>query len=495
MKKTSHSFNNSNFYRFLSENKYPFLLILFIYSLVASVISLANYPYIDDIGRQLQGYTGFSAHYSRYLSELFAVSIQGSRHLTDTGLTSSIISASILSLASILVLYIFFGKTKIKWSAAISSVFIGLNPWFLEALSFRFDSPFLSLSILVVVLPFLFWKSPLLHFYLAGSFGVFLMCNSYQASSGIFILMTMTLVILNVTSHATLNMLWNRIFVSMAAFVTGLLVYFVQVKIFPPIFSESTDLGNVFDIPKNMLTNTVSYLGVIWKQSTNVWLVLFILIFILLGALFLTSSTKGKLPTSLYFVLYLILGGVLSYGVYMVFPIAYAEMRPRYSYGFGVFISFAMILLTQKETTLSWLKIKTPIAMLLSFYLLSFSFIFANSLKLENDYFISQSTILGSSLNEVLDNENRTVKMNRFVGDAPVFLNTIANYPILPALIISQANISWDYTMRFNSITNLQLNFEAYNPAEITFTNSELIEASLLFNIYKRENQIYVQLN
>ncbi|MFR6452535.1 MAG: glucosyltransferase domain-containing protein [Streptococcus sp.] len=41
----------------------------------------------------------------------------------------------------------------------LSSIVIGVNPWFLEALSFRFDNPFMSLSILVSLLPFIFWES------------------------------------------------------------------------------------------------------------------------------------------------------------------------------------------------------------------------------------------------------------------------------------------------------------------------------------------------
>ena len=84
-------FNNLKGY--IKRNKFVLSLILGVYLLVNINISLAEYPYIDDIGRQVLGYTGFSEHYSRYLSEFSARLIQGGTHLTDPGLTTNIISA------------------------------------------------------------------------------------------------------------------------------------------------------------------------------------------------------------------------------------------------------------------------------------------------------------------------------------------------------------------------------------------------------------------
>ena len=95
-------FNNLKGY--IKRNKFVLSLILGVYLLVNINISLAEYPYIDDIGRQVLGYTGFSEHYSRYLSEFSARLIQGGTHLTDPGLTTNIISAFILTFASTILL-------------------------------------------------------------------------------------------------------------------------------------------------------------------------------------------------------------------------------------------------------------------------------------------------------------------------------------------------------------------------------------------------------
>lgn len=133
------------------------LLILSIYLLVNINISLAEFPYIDDIGRQLSGYTGFSQYFSRYLSEASSRFIQGGQHLTDSGLTSNLISAFILSLSSLIVLYVIFPSK----SYSIISHFINntrLKSMVLEPLSFRFDNPFMSLSVLVCIIPFILEK-------------------------------------------------------------------------------------------------------------------------------------------------------------------------------------------------------------------------------------------------------------------------------------------------------------------------------------------------
>ena len=62
---------------YIKRNKFVLSLILGVYLLVNINLSLAEYPCIDDIGRQILGYTGFSEHYSRYLSEFSARLIQG----------------------------------------------------------------------------------------------------------------------------------------------------------------------------------------------------------------------------------------------------------------------------------------------------------------------------------------------------------------------------------------------------------------------------------
>lgn len=114
------------------ENRKMILLILGIYSLFLVSLGMVQFPYIDDTARQIYGDTNFWRHFSRLASELLSWVFQGSRHLTDQGLTNFLISSLVLSLCSILTLRYFVQNGKVTFVMAMVSTIIGLNPWFLE---------------------------------------------------------------------------------------------------------------------------------------------------------------------------------------------------------------------------------------------------------------------------------------------------------------------------------------------------------------------------
>lgn len=72
------------------------------------------------------------------------------------GLATHIITAITLSFSSIMTVYVLNNK-KFSWISAACSTLIGINPWFLGCISFKFDSPYMALSILTSIVPFLWW--------------------------------------------------------------------------------------------------------------------------------------------------------------------------------------------------------------------------------------------------------------------------------------------------------------------------------------------------
>ena len=55
-------------------------------------------------------------------------------------------------------------------------------------------------------------------------------------------------------------------------------------------------------------------------------------------------------------------------------------------------------------------------------------------------------------------------------------------------------NVSWDMTLRFNSITNLNVDFKLIDIANIDFSseNYTLLEETKLYNIYLEKNELFV---
>jgi len=465
----------SDFKNYLLLNKSSALVIFIIYSVVNINIGLAEYPYIDDIGRQLQGYSKFSEHYSRYLSEYSARLIQGGDHLTELGLTSNILSACFLTLASLILLFVLYSNKKISFITASVSTIIGINPWFLEPLSFRFDNPFMTLSILVSIIP--------------------LMCNSYQASSGVYIIVTMTLVFLELLQGSYFKEKIPKIFISMLSYVIGLLLYRIQIFIKPPIFADQADIPKGLEMIKIIGVNATGYLNNIFFQSSTIWVLLTIIaIFLLTISVIRLSSTKFLL-NFVYMLIWLSLGSVFSYGTYLILSNPYYLMRPRYEYGFGIFLAIILIVsLECVEKSKILRRGKSFVSGLLVFYFLSFSFTYVSSLKQQNEMFKAQSILLASSLNKYITPEKTVINVNRFLSDSPVFNNTASVYPMLKSLIMPNTNVSWDMTLRFNSITNLNVDFKLIDIANIDFSseNYTLLEETKLYNIYLENNELFV---
>ncbi|MGX7243474.1 glucosyltransferase domain-containing protein, partial [Enterococcus quebecensis] len=186
------------------ENRSLLLMTVLIYQVPILAIGIINFPYLDDTARQITGATDFARSYSRWVSEIASWFVQGSRHLTDLGLTTHIITGLILAAASIIVVYC-LNKKKLEVLPLIASTLIGLNPWFLQSVSFRFDSPYMALSIFFSVLPFLWWEKRSKTFFILSIISIFFMCNTYQASSGIYIIMVLALSLNEILSNEKHN--------------------------------------------------------------------------------------------------------------------------------------------------------------------------------------------------------------------------------------------------------------------------------------------------
>lgn len=483
-----------NFRNFVYKNQKKFLVILISYLFVTLSIGIVNYPYIDDINRQVTGFTGFGEHYSRYFSEFIAYLFQGSRHLTDTGLTTYLLSAVIMSLTSILILFIFFDGKKVTWMSVLSSVLLGINPWFLEVLSFRFDSPYISLSVLVSIIPFLLYKRRELKYFLLSIVGIFLMCNSYQASSGIYPIMLLSLIYIDLLSDSKFINIAKKLGISILAYAIAMGLYFIEMNFNPQLASrgDNTKIASLSEMPKAVTTNFRVYFSTLFSQSAKVWILLFfiLLLFFIFDSLFDTKISKIK--TLIFSLIYLVVGSFLSYGVYAFFAEALSDDRPRYAYGFAFFVGLILILLGNKVTKPLFDYTKVIVLSLFLYYISSFSFTYASTLDYQKDEFERQSVILSKDLGNYITQDNNKVYINRLFNDSPTFLNTSRNYPILPALVPSNSNLYWPNVMWFNNLTRLNANFVGVDFNTIDKSTLETLVSNKYYNIYKRENQLYI---
>ena len=165
--------------------KKAFLIFFIIYLLSLFSIIRANFNYIDDLGRVMYGYSGWT-DFSRYTSTILSYFLHADTYLTDISPLPQIIAVLLLSCASVIILYIFSNNKKIILWNIVAIVPIGLCPYFLECLSYKYDSPYMALSILASVFPLLFINKNKWLFSVITIICSIIMCTTYQAASGIF---------------------------------------------------------------------------------------------------------------------------------------------------------------------------------------------------------------------------------------------------------------------------------------------------------------------
>ena len=117
------------------------VLILFaVYVIGFSAVLRTNFYYMDDNGRAAFGYKTWD-YFGRYLSTGFSSLLHMGDYLTDIAPLPQLTALLIMAVSGVLLLYIFFDRTLFTLWELAAVVPLGLNPYFLECLSFRFDAP------------------------------------------------------------------------------------------------------------------------------------------------------------------------------------------------------------------------------------------------------------------------------------------------------------------------------------------------------------------
>ena len=136
-------------------NFYKTWAILIIINCIATMALLrSNFSYIDDMGRIAFGYKGWD-YFNRFTSQFLSGFLHGNlNYLGDISPLPQLIAIITISFASSLVIFLIGKDYKIRLGDILSVLPISLSPYFLECLSYKFDSPYMALSILTSIFPF-----------------------------------------------------------------------------------------------------------------------------------------------------------------------------------------------------------------------------------------------------------------------------------------------------------------------------------------------------
>lgn len=441
-----------------------FLISFFIYFVALYPLMRADVFYIDDYKSAGYNYTSWN-HFSRYVATFLQWAIRLFSDLADIDPFGRLIGIALLSIASMMIVYILNKRLSIL--GTIATLPLGLSPFFLENLSYRYDSFYMCFSIFIAILPFLFMRNLLL-FIISSIICLTLMYCSYQASSGVYLLFGLYMIFyLFFVAKDINNSLYFGASFAISFIVTTLYYKLFMVHSFGIIDYVSPDAIPFSHLFSGVFANISKYLTYIYNDLLNTQYILLCIVVIVLFIFSFANLDSTNNPyrqanldsapplssfpkTILLFsaLLFLVIAFPLSYGAYLV--LVKPLFQPRAFIGSGFLISLLCLVVVLKPHIF-----KNIIVILLSYSCVIFALAYGNALGAQMKYIDFRSAILAQDLAHI--NSNKEVVIRGGIGYAlptQKFINIYGNIAerLMPKILNND-----DFTFNIASITYLKL--------------------------------------
>lgn len=447
------------------KNKYlyllkPLFILIVIFFLAFITIFRANFNYSDDLGRVHQGYTEWE-HLSRYISTGMAYIIHTSTILTDISPLTQFIAIVFLAISGVVLLHL-FKKDKITFTSILAVSIIGISPYFLECISYKFDSPYMALSILASILPFIFYndsKKEKIIFSIAIFLGTLVMCMTYQASSGIIPILTMFLAY-KYWNNKDLKKAISIIWIAAISYIVGLLFFKMFLLNTEFAYMEPKILP-LNDLIPGFIRHLIEYYRLVISDLKFLWVVLIIFIVVSFVRTQIKNTCQKKFISFIVVSALLIFSAILAFGVYPALEEPLYDTRAMY--GFSVLLSIIALNVTNdKKQYISKLLV---ISLCWCFFV--FSFTYGNALNEQKRYIDFRVTSVINSLNEleIMNTEEiKTITIKGSAGDSPVISNMTESYKKLINRIVRQTfseKSAWNqyYFAHYFKMKNVNVEF------------------------------------
>ena len=472
-----------------------FLIFSVIYLIAFIPLFRANFNYIDDLGRKFSGYRSFG--FSRDGSDFLSIFVHGSKYLTDISPFTQIIAIAIISLASTIVIKLIARpeiKDKINIWYIFATIPIGLSPYYLENFSYKFDSPYMALSVLFSIIPFLYYKknekiNKNILFLFIGSFCTTLMCITYQASSGIFPSITIALTLLMIHNKDKWKEIFKFILLSILSFGIGILFFKFFIMKHVDMYVNN-DTWNMKEMIPGLIKNYKEYFKIILVDFKRTWI---IAIFILIISFFITNIIKtkrNKIIEILYSLITLIFLGIFSFGLYPM--LKQPLFQPRAMYGIGVTLSIISLMAVDYK--------RAYIPKVFTFYIAYIFFILAltygNALSEQKRYTEYRISLIAYDLNNIDVKENDTlyIRIKGNIGRPNDVNKLVEKNRILDRLIpVTFGDDSWvwagKYFYDYFNLPNIKKSTK-----DLDVSAMKLYKETRYHNIYKNNNKIIIEL-
>jgi hypothetical protein len=373
--------------------------------------------------------------------------------------------------------------------ALIATLPIGLSPYFLECFSYKFDAPYMAVSILASVFPFLFvnkrWG-----FFAASIASLLIMFMTYQAASGIFLTITLYLFFTNI-NYKKITLKNNFVFlgISLLSYIAALFLFrwlFMNYVNYPGYVQ--TDIPALPDLFTFISRNISSYARNINGDFALRYKILFFAIIIIFYIKSIIFSKTNKILSVFLTLFFLILLFISGFGLY--YALEDIWFGPRTMYCFGIFIAILSV-----EICYSLKKIFSLPVIALTWCFFVFSFAYGNVLADQKRYNTFRTELLLSDLSSSLPPEpdqDYSIKIINSIKSSPLVKNVGANDPIIWKLV--PVNLRGDWTFGYYYMANyynFNLTYEV-NSEIADIETMPVIFDSFYHTIKLRDEQIVV---
>ncbi|MDO4295739.1 MAG: glucosyltransferase domain-containing protein, partial [bacterium] len=449
----------------------------------------SNYSYIDDIGRVYQGYDDWG-YFSRYISNFLSHILHGDKYLSDISPLPQLLSIFVLVIASLIVIKAVKGSSTISLWELIAVLPLGLSPYFLECLSYKYDSIYMSLSILAAVFPLLFQKKNKVVYFIINFLCVLVMCMTYQASSGIFPMLVVLIAFLSWCNKEKTKEIVSFILLSAVSYCSSIL--FFMLVLMNPVTNYVSNKIAAFS---TVLLHYKAYIKLLCSDFKLKWLILILLLFICFLSFSVWRSKQRKLLTLLLAFSTAICMLLLSFGLY---PFLQTPLdAPRTMYGVGAcIVCLGLGICIPSDTNECW--IPRILICMLSWFFITFALTYGNALRVQDEYVDFRMMEVIDDLTDIPDfstKEEKIVQLSGNVGYAPVIENMPKDYNILRRLVPVTFGENWHWAgYKFYHYYNMK--HIVWNPDETMELTSDwnALQESMYHTIYQQANRFIVQL-
>ncbi|MBQ4417463.1 MAG: glucosyltransferase domain-containing protein, partial [Butyrivibrio sp.] len=259
---------------------------------------------------------------------------------------------------------------------------LALNPCFLECLTYKFEAPYMALSVLFGFLPFLFFHGSTILYAGTSVFFTLCICLSYQTSVCIYPMMTAFLILTEWDRGRDRGCLLRRVLVSVSAFLAGLLLFKVLVLDRPSFLNVPGILPFREMIP-GYIGNMQRYFHLLLTWQPKLWILLSGLLAASALFLFVKNTAGNRVAAALLFAACLAVMLAVSFGAFAF--VREPQYLPRSMYGTGILCAIlSAYVASLKPDVYAWCG--RGVCILLAWCFFVFAFQYGNALAEQKRY-------------------------------------------------------------------------------------------------------------